>query len=932
MRIKQVIILLMVLVLVTQPVSAGFFGDIWNMITGKVAENVTEPVTTTTEPTTTTIPEPTTTTPATTTTTILVEPPESTTTTIPEPTTNTTVPATTTTTIPEPECTDSDGGKNYYVKGKAGSPERKAVYVNGDKTEGYIDYYDDSCQGMYDTPGNLIRYTGVLFESYCEEGELEGEQKIEGKLEWESYTCPNGCLDGACINETTTTTIPSATCTDSDDGRNYYVKGTAKGVNTEGTDFCGIRTVPEYSEPAIVDSCQKMEWESGQKCTLYEYACGTSPEFSPSHAIRWEYECPNGCQDGACIGEPSKTLPPAEPSKTLPPFAMAVWDRASTSDIILISSVAQDLQEAGYGVVGSAGGRIVVSSTNLFSEINALTDNRMILALYDKEAVIIVREDALSSHLTFSTELKRILNQRGITNIRDLSSSDLKSSNLADLFDTITPVPPREDGVETIECERSVPLEAYKNCELEGGDFVIRRDDQGCIRFVECGRRGDIDIISEEIEEIPPVAKLLSIALKLETLKIEFDQMIRKLRGIANYYEDIGNTEEAKKFRTVLGLFSNANVKIEEVKVKLKETASDMTEEVLRDIKHDIKYISEVVMQDALYIILGGEIEIEGSKGVTEEGYVDCGEDSKCLDEALRICEPAVGTSPGPIEGFFVKIKGLKGEVCILEVSYQDADMVCKIPDYATVRSDGRDIFQYCKGKGLNFLKMFKAITTIHVGVPQARIMPTAGDFESLTAECIETGGPPDYCASLEAKCREVGATTADECKASILEMFKSSGPVAYIPGERPPAGPLDCNYGNIDYSGMYSDGKTRWCCKDSDGTYHTPDTQYTKGTVYYKVIDLKSGAVEEGIKTDYCDGDRLTEWKCGRGNWEEHNALLFEEHECPSGCQDGACIRELPEGMRWISDLPDEERKRVEEAIAQRKSDDEPVITGGVS
>ncbi|MBU1992647.1 hypothetical protein KKG51_03040, partial [Patescibacteria group bacterium] len=95
-------------------------------------------------------------------------------------------------------------------------------------------------------------------------------------------------------------------CTDADGGRNYYEKGTTRGSNMEGTDFCGIRTVPEFSKPTVIYSCPKMEWESGQKCTLYEYACGTSPEFDPSHAVRWEHECPNGCKNGACMGERGK--------------------------------------------------------------------------------------------------------------------------------------------------------------------------------------------------------------------------------------------------------------------------------------------------------------------------------------------------------------------------------------------------------------------------------------------------------------------------------------------------------------------------------------------------------------------------------------------------------------------------------------------------
>ncbi|MCK4859536.1 MAG: hypothetical protein KAS87_03140, partial [Candidatus Omnitrophica bacterium] len=36
--------------------------------------------------------------------------------------------------------------------------------------------------------------------------------------------------------------------------------------------------------------------------------------------------------------------------------------------------------------------------------------------------------------------------------------------------------------------------------------------------------------------------------------------------------------------------------------------------------------------------------------------------------------------------------------------------------------------------------------------------------FEQIEAFCIEKGGPPEICSSLEAKCREFGVTTANEC------------------------------------------------------------------------------------------------------------------------------------------------------------------------
>ncbi len=78
---------------------------------------------------------------------------------------------------------------------------------------------------------------------------------------------------------------------------------------------------------------------------------------------------------------------------------------------------------------------------------------------------------------------------------------------------------------------------------------LIKKDEEGCIMSVSCRSWGQPNVVSQEIEnqeieKIPDSAKLLSLALKLESLKIGFDQMIRKLRGIVNYYEGTGNTAE----------------------------------------------------------------------------------------------------------------------------------------------------------------------------------------------------------------------------------------------------------------------------------------------------------------------------------------------------------------------------------------------------
>lgn len=71
--------------------------------------------------------------------------------------------------IPGDACTDSDGGLNYYVKGTT-------IGQNEDGPPG-ITSASDSCNG------------NNLYEFIC---------KPSGEFDDESYTCPNGCQNGAC--------------------------------------------------------------------------------------------------------------------------------------------------------------------------------------------------------------------------------------------------------------------------------------------------------------------------------------------------------------------------------------------------------------------------------------------------------------------------------------------------------------------------------------------------------------------------------------------------------------------------------------------------------------------------------------------------------------------------------------------------------------
>lgn len=108
-------------------------------------------------------------------------------------------------------CADSDGEDT--------SKRGNVVYVNGTLNESYIDYcYDNQ----------------YLYEYICSDGEV---LKKFSK-------CFYGCENGVCINQT------GNACVDSDNGPDYYIKGTAETTNQIKSDYCasynGSTVVNEY--------------------------------------------------------------------------------------------------------------------------------------------------------------------------------------------------------------------------------------------------------------------------------------------------------------------------------------------------------------------------------------------------------------------------------------------------------------------------------------------------------------------------------------------------------------------------------------------------------------------------------------------------------------------------------------------------------------
>ncbi len=112
------------------------------------------------------------------------------------------------------KCTDSDGGKDYYVKGYA--------TIDGGNTK-----YEDSC-AWEASGGDALVETYTLSETYCDS---------KGSIITESYKCPDGCENGACIKEPTVCGNGIIDIGEECDGNNIGARCVDFGY-TEGTITC----------------------------------------------------------------------------------------------------------------------------------------------------------------------------------------------------------------------------------------------------------------------------------------------------------------------------------------------------------------------------------------------------------------------------------------------------------------------------------------------------------------------------------------------------------------------------------------------------------------------------------------------------------------------------------------------------------------------
>jgi len=129
-------------------------------------------------------------------------------------------------------------------------------------------------------------------------------------------------------------------------------------------------------------------------------------------------------------------------------------------------------------------------------------------------------------------------------------------------------------GISSNECIKTANLSEEKKfrCEERGGELVTQFGEDGCLVYLECiGEKINDENASINKEVLVDSTKLLNLAIKLETAKIELEKTANQIREIAIYYEGQGKMEDANRFYKAANILEAAAQKLEEIKNEIKK-------------------------------------------------------------------------------------------------------------------------------------------------------------------------------------------------------------------------------------------------------------------------------------------------------------------------------------------------------------------------
>jgi len=152
-----------------------------------------------------------------------------------------------------------------------------------------------------------------------------------------------------------------------------------------------------------------------------------------------------------------------------------------------------------------------------------------------------------------------------------------------------------------------LPKEKYANCEANGGKLLVKTNQDNCITVLECvGTKNLIDLNSTSVnkEIIKDQIQLLSLALKLEELKIELTKTTLKVQAISDYYASVGDTNSSIKFQNAVDLLKISSSEVEALKQMIKERVSNFTEVDALEVKKGVQSIRNEILNKVLMILL----------------------------------------------------------------------------------------------------------------------------------------------------------------------------------------------------------------------------------------------------------------------------------------------------------------------------------------
>lgn len=406
---------------------------------------------------------------------------------------------------PQPVCVDTDGGKDYSVKGivsvgpntvyseqiiladRCGTEDRSIlseVYCYNDNywslehkkcengcyagtcidepTESVLDGYVSVWFTCYDGLSN--HYIGKA--AYCRTAddlrnmaeEFCGDlcNSVTGKCGVNTLTIgPDRCELGL-----------TEICVDTDEGFNSYEAGTASspGRATQ-SDVCQIvhrDANGEFLNYENVDECDS----SVNECAVDEYLCDF---LGPDQVAATSVDlCPRGCKDGACI---KGTTQPT--TQMLPSFIIAIHENSPSSDVTLATDIGRSITAEGY--TGSPPEGI----SKLYSEItNVQLSNQITLALCRGEANLIYPDESLTYvQLSLIKDIENILGSKGI------SVGQILADEISSIYDLCKEV---EGDTQPTSCPSDREIQAQTDkCKEDELGIEKKVNHLGCI-VIEC--------------------------------------------------------------------------------------------------------------------------------------------------------------------------------------------------------------------------------------------------------------------------------------------------------------------------------------------------------------------------------------------------------------------------------------------------------------